>query len=158
MALKGWAELVHEGRLKELDQMDASMRKSQILKWIQEDGLDGIRARATWGRVLNEGDSFWDQIETVIADAVEEEKIAIEKERIEQERKHRYEYEVVKIERDLRSDVMVAQEASSVINSYAQEGWRLHTYSQVALSWGALSPLSSQQLTNVLHLVFERER
>jgi hypothetical protein len=157
MALKGWAELVHEGRLKELDQMDASMRKSQVLKWIQEDKLDGIRARATWGRVLNESDSFWDQIEAVVANAVEEEKVAQEKERVEQERKHRYEYEVINIEGN--------QNAKEIINAYAREGWRLHTFSLTALDAGAFMGGWMKAFggpgvafTNVLTLVFERDR
>lgn len=75
-----------------------------------------------------------------------------------EKRRHRYEYDVVKIERDQRSDAAVVAEADAVINRYAQEGWRLHTYSQLALSRGAAAPIASTPFSNVLHLVFEREK
>ena len=68
-----------------------------------------------------------------------------------------YEYKVVKIRRDGRGDESVVANATSVINEHAREGWRLHTYSQVALGTGAMAPIASVPLTNVLHLVFERE-
>jgi hypothetical protein len=70
----------------------------------------------------------------------------------------RYEYSVVKIRRDERRDDAVVAEAEEVINSHARDGWRLHTYSQLALSNGSLAPLKSTQFSNVLHLVFEREK
>lgn len=74
-----------------------------------------------------------------------------------EKRRHRYEYDIVKIERDQRSDATVIEEAEAVINRYAREGWRLHTYSQLALSRGAAAPLATP-FSNVLHLVFEREK
>lgn len=72
--------------------------------------------------------------------------------------RYRYEYEVVKIERDNRYDTAVVEEAQRVIEKYARQGWKLHTYSQVALSTGAAMPIASVPFSNVLHLVFERER
>lgn len=68
-----------------------------------------------------------------------------------------YEYKVVKIKRDGKGDESVVENATSVINDYARQGWKLHTYSQVALGTGAMAPIASVPLTNVLHLVFERE-
>lgn len=75
------------------------------------------------------------------------------------ELKHRYDYAVVSIERDGKFDSVVVQEAHELINEWALNGWRLHTYSQMALGAGGFARgFSGQQLTNVLHLVFERER
>jgi hypothetical protein len=69
----------------------------------------------------------------------------------------RYDYAVARMPRDGKNDGAFAMEAQAVINKYAADGWRLHTYSQMALGSGAMAPISSSPFTNVLHLVFERE-
>jgi hypothetical protein len=70
---------------------------------------------------------------------------------------YRYEYEVV--------NMKCGDDAASVINDYARNGWRLHTYSQGALDRGAFAAGFMKAfggpglaLVNVLTLVFERDR
>jgi DnaJ-class molecular chaperone len=78
----------------------------------------------------------------------------IKQERIRKtEARHRYEYKVERIERNLVTDRAVVQNAEDTINRYARDGWRLHSYSQESLIDGVMRGGS-----NVLHLVFERER
>jgi hypothetical protein len=68
-----------------------------------------------------------------------------------EQRKGLYAYKVVKIERDLRFDSKVVAEAEVVINQYARQGWRLHSYSQESLGDNV-----GRGHSNVLHLVFEK--
>lgn len=147
MALKGWAELVHEQRLKDLALLTPDKRKKQIELWIKEDGIDSDKARQLWGNYLN------DELDEIIARQVERH----EREISEADRRHRYEYEVINIEGN--------QNANEVINAYAREGWRLHTFSLTALDAGAFTGGFMKAFggpgvafTNVLTLVFERER
>jgi hypothetical protein len=56
-------------------------------------------------------------------------------------------------------------DSCKVINDYARNGWRLHTYSQAALDKGAFAVGFMKAfvgpglaLVNVLTLVFERDR
>lgn len=69
----------------------------------------------------------------------------------------RFEYGIIKIERDERLDTEVVEEAMNTLNHYAQDGWRLHTYSQAVLDRGSLGAALGPRWSNVLHLVIERE-
>jgi len=147
MALKGWAELVHEQRLKDLALLSPDKRKEQVAQWIREDGIDEDVAKRLWGSSLGE------DLDGVIAEQVKKH----EQEWIEADRMHRYEYEVINIEGN--------QNAKEIINAYAKEGWRLHTFSLTALDAGAFMGGWMKAFggpgvafTNVLTLVFERDR
>jgi hypothetical protein len=69
-------------------------------------------------------------------------------------------YKIISIRADLKSDEAVVSKAEKVINEYADLGWRLHTYSYVAADSGGFSHgvLGQYTATNLLHLVFEKER
>jgi len=127
-------------------------RRARLLEGLDDSGREAMEAE--WRKGDQEKSTV--VIEKAKEIAAEEAKeiaaIAAEMKR------HRYEYKVVRIERDSRLDSTVSKEAETTINTYAQEGWRLHTYSQVALSSGSMGPIVGNPLTNALHLVFERER
>jgi len=149
MELKGWAELVHEKRVKELALLPETRRKKQVLQWIKEDGIDSKKATELWGYVLDSGD-----IKEEVLAQVEQ----AEKENARKEAMHRYEYDVVKT--GLREDM-----GAGIIHERAKEGWRLHTYSITALDRGAFEAGFMKAfggpglaLVNVMTLVFERER
>ena len=73
---------------------------------------------------------------------------------------NRYEYKIHSIKADGKSDENVVSRAEKVINEHASSGWKLHTYSYVAADPGGFTQgfLGQTTLTNLLHLVFERER
>jgi len=133
-----------DGLMSAAEWKEEKERRARLLEGLDDSGREAMEAE--WRK----GDQ--EKGTVVIEKAKEIAAIAAEKKR------HRYEYKVVRIKRDGRSDSTVSEEAETTINTYAQEGWRLHTYSQVALSSGAMGPISSNPLTNALHLVFERER
>jgi len=88
-----------------------------------------------------------------------------ETERVAAAARYKHEYKVIKINRDGRGDQSVVEEAESVINDLAKQGWRLHTYSQAAIDGGGAAAGFMKSfggpglyLRNVLHLVFEREK
>jgi len=125
----------------------AELVQEQVAQWIREDGIDEDVAKRLWGSSLGE------DLDGVIAEQVKKH----EQEWIEADRMHRYEYEVINIEGN--------QNAKEIINAYAKEGWRLHTFSLTALDAGAFMGGWMKAFggpgvafTNVLTLVFERDR
>ena len=73
---------------------------------------------------------------------------------------NKFVYKIVKIIAEGKSDENVVSRAEKVINEHASSGWKLHTYSYVAADTGSFTQgfLGQTTLTNLLHLVFERER
>ena len=73
---------------------------------------------------------------------------------------NRYQYKIHSIRADEKFDEDVVSRAEKVINDHASSGWKLHTYSYVAADPGGFSHIMKGQTTstNLLHLVFERER
>ena len=73
---------------------------------------------------------------------------------------NKFVYKIVKIIAEGKSDENVVSRAEKVINEHASSGWKLHTYSYVAADPGGFDHgfLGQTTLTNLLHLVFERER
>ena len=152
MSLKGWAELVHEQRIRDLESMSPERRRAKVLEWVREDGLDEQRAKEAWPDYLASPE---EQLE--IAKKVGERDAANKAAADAREALHRFEYEVV--------NMTVDSDASSVINRYAKKGWRLHTYSQSALDGGGFKAGFMKAFggpgiafVNVLTLVFERDR
>jgi hypothetical protein len=152
MSLKGWAELVHEKRVKDLAEMRPEMRKAQVLLWIAEDSIGYEKARSLWPDYISSPADLG-EVEKVI----EEREARSQAEAEARDAKHRYEYEVV--------NMRCGEDATPVINAYAQEGWRLHTYSQTALDGGGFMAGWMKAfggpglaLVNILTLVFERDR
>ena len=73
---------------------------------------------------------------------------------------NRLAYKIISIKADGKSDEAVVSNAETVINEYADLGWRLHTYSYVAADGGGFiqGAIGQYSATNLLHLVFEKER
>jgi len=73
---------------------------------------------------------------------------------------NKFVYKIVKIIAEGKSDENVVSRAEKVINEHASSGWKLHTYSYVAADTGSFTQgfLGQTTLTNLLHLVFEREK
>ena len=166
MTLQGWAEQNHPKRLSELAQIPEYRKKEQILQWIKDDGIDELKIRKLWGPHMQEADLDIAVIKFAtkrMEELTESEKKELTIEPADERKStnalHRYEYEVVAIDRDGRMDTAVIRNAYEVINKYSAKGWRLHTYSQAGLGAGGFAKgFAGKDMVNVLHLVFERER
>lgn len=70
----------------------------------------------------------------------------------------KYAYKIISVAVDGKSDAAAVSDAGRVIDNYAANGWRLHTYSYVAAGAGGFAKgFAGKDHTNILHLVFEQE-